>query len=161
MFSGPKQGAGRSHVPFIQDIADTFARRWRYAYVLFASSILTKCLVTVLLNMITAARGSYNRGPIFLGISTTLIRILARWEITSFSEPTTHREFILLVKDMRRYFERCVEQNVPFGYAMVDRLVKRVEMVVSRFALTYEDQQELKAIIAALEKGKALGLSTR
>ena len=124
-------------------------------------SILTECLVTVLLNMITAARGSYNRGPVFLGITTTLIRILARSGITSFNEPATHREFILLVKDMRRYFEWCVEQNVPFGYVAVDRWRKRVEMVISRFALTYEDKQELKAIVAALERGNALGLSTR
>lgn len=115
----------------------------------------------VLLNMITAARGSYNRGPIFLGISTALIRILARWEISSFSEPATHREFALLIRDMRRYFERCVEENIPFGYAIVGRWMKRVEMVISRFALTYEDRQELKAIMAALEKGGALGLATR
>ena len=123
--------------------------------------ILTKCLVTVLLNMITAARGSYNRGPVFLGITTTLIRILARSGITSFNEPATHREFILLVKDMRRYFEWCVEQNVPLGYVAADRWRKRVEMVINRFALTYEDKQELKAIVAALERGNALGLSTR
>jgi hypothetical protein len=117
--------------------------------------------MAVLLNMITATRGSYTRGPIFLGLSTTLIRILARWEITSFSEPETHREFTLLVKDMRRYFERCIEQNIPFGYATVDRWIKRVEMVISRFALTYEDKQELKAIMNALEKGNVLGLTTR
>lgn len=117
--------------------------------------------MTVLLDMITAARGSYNRGPIFLGISTTLIRILARWGITSFNEPATHREFMFLVRDMRRYFERCIEQNIPFGYATVDRWIKRVEMVISRFALTYEDKEELKAIVAALEKGNAMGLSTR
>lgn len=115
----------------------------------------------VLLDMISAARGSYNRGPIFLGISTTLITILARWRITSFDEPGTHREFTLLVKDMRRYFEWCIEQNVPFGYAMVDRWIKRAEMVISRFALTYEDKQELKAIMTALEKGNGLGLGTR
>ena len=90
-----------------------------------------------------------------------MIRILARWGITSFSEPATHREFILLVKDMRRYFERCVEQKIPFGYVTVDRWMKRVEMVISRFALTYEDKQELKAIITAVERGNALGLSTR
>ena len=117
--------------------------------------------MTVLLKMITAARGSYNRGPIFLGISTTLIRILARWGITAFSEPTTHREFMLLVKDMRRYFEQCIEQNIPFGFVTVDRWIKRVEMVISRFTLTYEDKQELEAIMTALEKGKTLGLSIR
>lgn len=121
---------------------------------------LTKHLMTVLLDMMTAARGSYNRGPIFLGISTTLIRILARWEITSFSEPATHREFMLLVKDMRRYFERCIEQKIPFGYGTVDRWTKRAEMVIGRFALTYEDKEELKAIMTALEKGNAMGLST-
>jgi len=90
-----------------------------------------------------------------------LIRILARWEITSFSEPGTQREFILLVKDMRRYFERCIEQNIPFGYATVDRWIKRVEIVIGRFALTYEDKQELKAIVTALEKGKEMGLTIR
>jgi hypothetical protein len=62
---------------------------------------------------------------------------------------------------MRRYFERCVEQNIPFGYVTTDRWMKRVEMVISRFALTSEDKQELKAIITALERGSALGLSTR
>ena len=122
---------------------------------------LTKCLMTVLLNMITAARGSYARGPIFLGVSTTLIRILARWGITSFDEPQTHREFTLLVRDMRRYFEWCIEQNIPFGYTTVDRWTKRVEMVISRFALTHEDKQELEAIMTALEKGNVLGLATR
>ena len=122
---------------------------------------LTKRLMTVLLNMITAARGSYTRGPIFLGISTTLIRILARWGITAFDEPQTHREFTLLIRDMRRYFERCIEQNIPFGYTTVDRWMKRVEMVITRFALTYEDKQELEAIMAALEKGNVLGLAIR
>ena len=111
--------------------------------------------------MITAARGSHNRGPIFLGITTTLIRILARWGISSFNEPETHREFSLLIKDMRRYFERCIEQNIRFGYVIVERWTKRVELVISRFALTYEDKQELKAIVAALEKGNAMGLATR
>jgi hypothetical protein len=120
-----------------------------------------KSFVTAFLEMITAARGSYNRGPIFLGISTTLIRILARWEITAFNEPETHREFTLLVRDMRRYFERCIEQNIPFGYTTVDRWAKRMEVVINRFASTYEDKQELKAIITALEKGNALGLGTR
>jgi len=122
---------------------------------------LNKIVMTVLLDMITAARGSYTRGPVFLGISTTLIRILARWEITSFDKPETHREFTLLVKDMRRYFEWCIDQNIPFGYNTVDRWIKRMEMVISRFALTYEDKQELKAIITALEKGNVLGLTTR
>ena len=122
---------------------------------------LTKCLMTVLLDMITAARGSFTRGSIFLGISTTLIRILARWEITSFDDPQTHREFALLIRDMRRYLERCIEQNVPFGYTIVERWTKRVEMVISRFALTHEDKQELKAIMTALEKGNVLGLATR
>jgi len=117
--------------------------------------------MTALLDMITAARGSYIRGPIFLGISSMLIRILARWGVTSFNEPETHREFMLLVRDMRRYFERCIEQNIPFGYATVDRWIKRMEMVISRFALTYEDKQELKAIVTALEKGKEMGLTTR
>ena len=117
--------------------------------------------MTASLNMITTARGSHNRGPIFLGITTTLIRILARWGITSFSNPETHREFMLLVRDMRRYFEWCIEQNTPFGYATVDRWARRMEMVISRFALTYEDKEELKAIMSALESGNALGLSTR
>jgi hypothetical protein len=111
--------------------------------------------------MISAARGSHTRGPIFLGISTTLIRILARWEITSFNEPETHREFTLLVRDMRRYLERCVEQKIPFGYPTGDRWVKRMEPVISRFALTYEDKQELEAIMTALGEGKTLGLTTR
>lgn len=119
-----------------------------------------KVFVTVLLEMIIAARGSHNRGPIFLGITTTLIRILARWGITSFNEPETHREFTLLARDMRRYLERCIEQKVPFGYSTVDRWSRRMEMVISRFASTYEDKQELEAIMAALEKGKALGLAT-
>ncbi|KAF9650923.1 hypothetical protein BDM02DRAFT_1219843 [Thelephora ganbajun] len=119
------------------------------------------CLQEVLLDMITAARGSYNTGPVFLGISTTLIRILARWGVTSFSDPETHREFTLLVRDMRRYFEWCTEQNIPFGYDIVDRWIKRMEMVISRFALTYEDKQELKAIITALEKGSAFGLTIK
>jgi hypothetical protein len=110
--------------------------------------------------MITAARGSHDRGPIFLGITTTLIRILARWGITSFSEPEITQEFSLLAKDMRRYLERCIKQNIPFGYNAVDRWSRRVEMVIGRFATTYEDKQELKAIVAALEKGKALGLAT-
>ena len=119
------------------------------------------CFMIALLDMITAARGSHNRGPIFLGISTTLIRILARWGITAFDEPETLREFTLLVKDMRRYFEWCIDRNIPFGYATVDRWIKRAEVVISRFALTYEDKEELKAVMAALEKGKALGLTTR
>jgi hypothetical protein len=110
--------------------------------------------------MITAARGSHNRGPIFLGITTTLIRILARWGITSFNEPETQREFTLLARDMRRYLERCIEQKIPFGYTTVDRWTRRMEMVISRFASTYEDKQELEAIMAALEKGKAMGLAT-
>lgn len=117
-------------------------------------------LQEVLLEMIIAARGSHNRGPIFLGITTTLIRILARWSITSFDEPETHREFTLLAKDIRRYFERCIEQKVPFGYTTVGRWPKRMEMVMNRFALAYEDKQELEAIMAALEKGKAMGLAT-
>jgi hypothetical protein len=111
--------------------------------------------------MITAARASHNRGPLFLGISTTLIRILARWGITSFSDPETSREFSLLVRDMRRYLQGCIEQNIPFGYNAVDRWSRRVEMVINRFTSTYEDKQELEAIVAALEKGKALGLATR
>lgn len=123
--------------------------------------ILTTSFVTVLLEMIIAARGSRNRGPVFLGISTTLIRILARWGVTSFSEPETHREFSLLVRDMRGYLERCIEQNVPFGYNTVDRWSRRVERVIGSFASTYEDKQELEAIVAALEKGKALGLTGR
>ena len=121
---------------------------------------LTKCFMTVLLEMIIAARGSHNRGPVFLGLTTTLIRILARWSITSFDEPETHREFTLLAKDIRRYFERCIEQKIPFGYTTVGRWPKRMEMVMNKFALTYEDKQELEAIMAALEKGKAMGLAT-
>lgn len=61
---------------------------------------------------------------------------------------------------MRRYLERCIDQKIPFGYKTVDRWSKRVEMVIGRFASTYEDKQELEAIVAALEKGKAFGLAT-
>ena len=61
---------------------------------------------------------------------------------------------------MRRYLERCIEQNVPFGYNAVDRWSRRLEMVIGRFASTLEEKQELEAIMAALVKGKALGLAT-
>ena len=123
--------------------------------------ILTEPFTTVLFEIIAAARGSHNRAPIFLGITTTLIRILARWGITSFNDQETRREFTLLTRDMRRYLERCIEQNIPFGYPTNERWSKRLEVVISRFASTYEDKQEIEAIMAALEKGKMSGLATK